>query len=70
MLELIFCSYKYDWKKEEAAKNILRTHTTAVSARMLYKLAQKVGLPAQVACSLAILWHLCLFQQQISVLFF
>ena len=25
-----------------ARKNILRTHTTAVSARMLYKLAQKV----------------------------
>lgn len=35
--------YKYDWKIEEAQKNILRTHTTAVSARMLYKLAQQVG---------------------------
>ncbi|XP_059496039.1 phenylalanine--tRNA ligase alpha subunit isoform X1 [Stegostoma tigrinum] len=33
--------YKYDWKIEEAQKNLLRTHTTAVSARMLYKLAQK-----------------------------
>ncbi|KAG2470585.1 SYFA ligase, partial [Polypterus senegalus] len=33
--------YKYDWKIEEAAKNILRTHTTAVSARMLYRLAQQ-----------------------------
>ncbi|CAF0839591.1 unnamed protein product [Brachionus calyciflorus] len=33
--------YKYDWKIEEAQKNILRTHTTAVSARMLYKLAQE-----------------------------
>ncbi|XP_060802019.1 phenylalanine--tRNA ligase alpha subunit [Amyelois transitella] len=32
--------YKYDWKIEEAKKNLLRTHTTAVSARMLYKLAQ------------------------------
>ncbi|KAI5644577.1 tRNA synthetases class II core domain-containing protein [Phthorimaea operculella] len=32
--------YKYDWKIEEAQKNLLRTHTTAVSARMLYKLAQ------------------------------
>lgn len=32
--------YRYDWKVEEAKKNILRTHTTAVSARMLYKLAQ------------------------------
>ena len=33
--------YSYDWKKDEAAKNLLRTHTTAVSARMLYKLAQQ-----------------------------
>ncbi|KAH9489632.1 hypothetical protein Btru_037337 [Bulinus truncatus] len=33
--------YKYEWKMEEAEKNILRTHTTAVSARMLYKLAQE-----------------------------
>lgn len=31
--------YRYDWKIEEAQKNLLRTHTTAVSARMLYKLA-------------------------------
>ena len=34
--------YKYDWSKEESAKNILRTHTTAVSARMLHRLAQEV----------------------------
>lgn len=33
--------YGYDWKLEEAQKNLLRTHTTAVSARMLYKLAQQ-----------------------------
>jgi phenylalanyl-tRNA synthetase alpha chain len=33
--------YGYDWKKQEASKNLLRTHTTAVSARMLYKLAQQ-----------------------------
>ncbi|KAE8620004.1 hypothetical protein XENTR_v10010058 [Xenopus tropicalis] len=33
--------YKYDWSIHEAQKNILRTHTTAVSARMLYKLAQQ-----------------------------
>ncbi|XP_033214158.1 phenylalanine--tRNA ligase alpha subunit [Belonocnema kinseyi] len=32
--------YRYDWKFEEAQKNLLRTHTTAVSARMLYKLMQ------------------------------
>ncbi|XP_028166464.1 phenylalanine--tRNA ligase alpha subunit [Ostrinia furnacalis] len=33
--------YRYDWKLEEAQKNLLRTHTTAVSARMLYQLAQQ-----------------------------
>lgn len=33
--------YQYDWKFEETQKNVLRTHTTAVSARMLYKLAQQ-----------------------------
>lgn len=35
--------YRYDWKIEEAQKNLLRTHTTAVSARMLYKLMQQVN---------------------------
>lgn len=34
--------YRYDWKLEEAQKNLLRTHTTAVTARMLYKLMQEV----------------------------
>ncbi|KAI4876958.1 hypothetical protein NFI96_019072 [Prochilodus magdalenae] len=33
--------YKYDWKIEEAEKNVLRTHTTAVSSRMVYKLSQQ-----------------------------
>jgi len=33
--------YQYNWKESEARKNILRTHTTAVSSRMLYKLAQE-----------------------------
>eukprot|EP01095_Lingulamoeba_sp_RSL-Kostka_P011629 TRINITY_DN4491_c0_g1_i1.p1 TRINITY_DN4491_c0_g1~~TRINITY_DN4491_c0_g1_i1.p1 ORF type:complete len:406 (-),score=121.10 TRINITY_DN4491_c0_g1_i1:515-1732(-) len=33
--------WRYDWKIEEAQKNILRTHTTAVSSRMLYRLAQE-----------------------------
>lgn len=32
--------YQYEWSEEETRKNILRTHTTAVSSRMLYKLAQ------------------------------
>jgi phenylalanyl-tRNA synthetase alpha chain len=31
--------YQYEWKEEEAKKNILRTHTTAISSQMLYKLA-------------------------------
>jgi len=35
--------YGYDWKVDEASKNLLRTHTTAVSARMLYKLANQEG---------------------------
>jgi len=33
--------YNYDWKVEEAQKNLLRTHTTAISARMLYNIAQQ-----------------------------
>ena len=40
----LYFRYKYDWKMSEAAKNIMRTHTTAVSARMLYKLAQQVNI--------------------------
>uniref|UniRef100_A0A5B7BSD1 phenylalanine--tRNA ligase n=1 Tax=Davidia involucrata TaxID=16924 RepID=A0A5B7BSD1_DAVIN len=37
--------YGYDWKREDANKNLLRTHTTAVSSRMLYLLAQKPFAP-------------------------
>ncbi|KAK9280782.1 hypothetical protein L1049_003671 [Liquidambar formosana] len=37
--------YGYDWKREEANKNLLRTHTTAVSSRMLYLLAQNPFAP-------------------------
>lgn len=39
--------YRYPWKLEEAQKNVLRTHTTAVSARMLYQLAQHKTFTAQ-----------------------
>ena len=39
--------YKYDWSREESHKNLLRTHTTAVSARMLYKLAQEGFKPSK-----------------------
>ncbi|CAE7908246.1 farsa-a, partial [Symbiodinium sp. KB8] len=35
--------YGYKWKREEAMKNLLRTHTTAVSSRMLYELANQEG---------------------------
>ena len=38
---LFLQGYRYDWKKSEAQKNVLRTHTTAVSSRMLYALAQQ-----------------------------
>jgi len=32
--------YNYEWSEEETRKNILRTHTTAVSSRMLYAAAE------------------------------
>ena len=35
--------YRYDFKREETLKNLLRTHTTAVSSQMLYKLANQEG---------------------------
>ncbi len=31
------CRYGSHWKVSEAEKNLLRTHTTAVSSRMLYR---------------------------------
>jgi phenylalanyl-tRNA synthetase alpha chain len=34
--------YRYEWKIEEAQKNLLRTHTTAVSARVLRNLAKEI----------------------------
>ncbi|VDD91983.1 unnamed protein product [Enterobius vermicularis] len=40
--------YNYEWKLEEAQKNVLRTHTTAVSARQLYKLAQNNFRPVKL----------------------
>jgi phenylalanyl-tRNA synthetase alpha chain len=33
--------YQYRFKEEEARKNLLRTHTTAISAQMLFQLAQE-----------------------------
>ena len=33
--------YRYDFQRAEAEKNLLRTHTTAISAQMLYQLGQK-----------------------------
>jgi hypothetical protein len=39
--------YRYDWKEAEARRQILRTHTTAVSARMLYEIANVRRAPAR-----------------------
>lgn len=39
--------HKYAWKRLEADRNILRTHTTAVSARCLYQLAKDGFKPAK-----------------------
>ena len=39
--------YGYSWKLAESQKNLLRTHTTAVSSRMIYKLAQDGFKPAK-----------------------
>eukprot|EP00898_Chlorokybus_atmophyticus_P004198 jgi/Chlat1/477/Chrsp103S00010 len=39
--------YGGPWKRTEAFKNLLRTHTTAVSSRMLYRLAQSGFRPAK-----------------------
>ncbi|TRZ09466.1 hypothetical protein HGM15179_017641 [Zosterops borbonicus] len=33
--------YRYEWKVEEAKKNLLRTHTTSASARALFQLARQ-----------------------------
>eukprot|EP00932_Pfiesteria_piscicida_P004715 SRR837773.1462.p1 GENE.SRR837773.1462~~SRR837773.1462.p1 ORF type:complete len:408 (-),score=197.88 SRR837773.1462:73-1296(-) len=33
--------WRYDWSEDEARKNLLRTHTTAVSSRVLHRLAQE-----------------------------
>jgi phenylalanyl-tRNA synthetase alpha chain len=33
--------WRYDWSEEESRKNIMRTHTTAVSARVLYEIGQE-----------------------------
>ena len=35
--------YGCNFKKDEAMKNLLRTHTTAISAQMLYRLANQPG---------------------------
>lgn len=33
--------WQYDWSEKESRKNILRTHTTAVSSRYLKKIADE-----------------------------
>ncbi len=47
VLAACLCRYGHAWKLAEAEKNLLRTHTTAVSSRMLYKLAQNGFKPAK-----------------------
>lgn len=32
--------YQYEWSEKESLRNVLRTHTTAVTSRLLYKLAE------------------------------
>jgi len=41
--------YHYDWAIEEASKNILRTHTTACSSRVLYSLATEYKEECRIA---------------------
>lgn len=57
--------YRYPWCEEEAYKNLLRTHTTAVSARMLHKLAQvrRRGVRVVVYC-----WSCCVVGRVLVVL--
>ena len=40
LLPHVIGRYGYEWNREEAMKNILRTHTTAGSTKELYKAAQ------------------------------
>jgi len=35
--------YRYEFQRNEAMKNLLRTHTTAISSKMLYQLAKQEG---------------------------
>ena len=62
--------YGSHWKASEAEKNLLRTHTTAVSSRMLYRLAQVPPLaPCRAAdgtalmltqlLTVVLIWHRC-----------
>eukprot|EP01049_Picozoa_sp_SAG25_P004261 SAG25_NODE_264_length_10707_cov_19.216043_13_plen_125_part_00 len=36
------CRYRNEWKEDEARKNIMRTHTTAISSRMLSRVAEEL----------------------------
>jgi phenylalanyl-tRNA synthetase alpha chain len=40
--------YRYPWKESETSKLVLRTHTTSVSAAMLYKIAQEGWKPSKL----------------------
>lgn len=43
LLHIFGYRYQYDWKLLEAKKNLLRTHTTAISAKMLANLGNQVS---------------------------
>jgi len=47
--------YKMEWKEEEAKKNVLRTHTTAISSHVLYELGESVVL---FSCNLFVCTHI------------
>ena len=58
--------YQYDWKFEEAQKNLLRTHTTAVSARMLYKLGQQASRALLSQNPVVLLYHMSYFTKYVD----
>jgi phenylalanyl-tRNA synthetase alpha chain len=40
--------YGTQWKKEETMKNVMRTHTTAISARVLYELGKNLSFEMRI----------------------
>lgn len=66
--------YNYTWREEEAQKNVLRTHTTAVSVRMVYELGKldrvnsnRASISALTACSEMRHWMPLTWPSSVSV---